>query len=118
MTVHQLAGRRLAGMLAAPSDAVALVECAIARTDSLAELIRASAPAPEVTAAAQAVAALAEPLASLRLTAGVLDAALRLGGGSAARRASGARPGGPAARSGRPRLRAIQGGKDTPGGGA
>jgi len=115
MTVHQLAGRRLRGMLATPSDAVALVECAIARTDSLAELIRASAPAPEVTEAAQAVAALAEPLASLRLTAGVLDAALRLGGGSAVRRAGGG-PGVHASRPGRPRLRVLPGGKGTPGG--
>jgi hypothetical protein len=111
VTVHQVPDSRLDGVAAAPADALALIGLATARVDNLAALIRRSAPSAEVTAAAQAVAALREPLESLRLTAGVLDAALRLGGdGGVTGRRSGTRAGRPARRQGRARLRVIPGG--------
>ena len=70
-----VADNRLAGMAAAPADALALVELAIKRTDHLARLVRKAAPAPEITAAAEAVAALRGPLETLRITGNVLQAA-------------------------------------------
>jgi hypothetical protein len=78
-------GNRLEGMAAAPADALGLVRLAIQRADSLAELIRQAAPAPELTAAAGALAALRGPLASLEVTAGVLLTARAAGEASASR---------------------------------
>ena len=78
MSVHQfpLADNRLAGVIAAPVDALALVEAAIERTGHLEALIRGAAPAPEIAAAAEAVGALRGPLASLRLTVDVFAVAI------------------------------------------
>jgi len=95
-TLHRLpfADGRLDAMAAAPADALTLVELAIKRTDRLARLVGKAAPAPEITAAAEAVAALSGPLACLKLTVDVLDAALRAGerrGMEAAEPASGPR---------------------------
>ena len=73
-----VADNRLAGMIAAPAEALDLIKLAIERTDELARLVREAAPAREINAAAKAVAVLGRALANLKLTADVLDAALRV----------------------------------------
>jgi len=70
---------RMMPFAAAPADAMALVACAIERIGTVADLVGQAAPAPEITAAAEAVAALRAPLASLQMTARVLLSARAAG---------------------------------------
>jgi len=99
---------RLDGMAAAPADAMTLLQWAIERTDKLAALIRRAAPAPEITAAAEAVAAISTPLESLEIIVGALITAHRAGEAYA----RGSSP------VSRPRLSEVPAVKDAPGGAA
>lgn len=108
--VYQLpvADRRLEGMADAPADALALVRRALERTGELADLIRRAAPAAEITAAAEALASLHGPLASLETSAEMLTAARSRGEAEARSALSGRRA----------RLSTVRGTDGTPGGAA